>query len=100
MADGFQAAVEWSKKNFEAVKSAATGQVKPDFDWKKSLPDIALIVVCVTVILLAVMFMIKNIMSSGQPAETTQANANTVNNLMQQNLRPADIAYNSIPILT
>jgi hypothetical protein len=97
MPDDFQSALEWSKKNFENLKQqAASIQVKTGFDWKKALPDIALIIMCVTVILLAIMFMIKNFMSPAQTVDNNQA----TNGLMQQNHRPSDIAYNAIPILT
>jgi hypothetical protein len=96
MPDDFQSALEWSKKNFENLKQAATSQVKVEFDWKKSLPDIALIVMCVTVILLAVIFIIKNILTPVAAPDSAQPS----NNIMQQHHRPADIAYNAIPILT
>jgi len=96
MPDDFQSALEWSKKSFENLKQAATSQAKPDFDWKKALPDIALIVMCVTVVLLAIIFVAKNILTPAATPDISQPS----NNLMQQNHRPSDIAYNAIPILT
>ena len=132
--DGFQSALEWSKRNNEllrqkaaavppssslsssigggggasavganAAHAAVAAGGKVAFDWKKSLPDIALIVVCVTVVMLALIFMVKNLMASKSGEQQTvtsgTSNQSAVDGLMRQNHRPADIAQNAIPIL-
>ena len=132
--DGFQSALEWSKRNNELLRQKAAAAVPPSsssygggggggagavganaahaavaaggkvaFDWKKSLPDIALIVVCVTVVMLALIFMVKNLMASKSGEQQTvtsgTSNQSAVDGLMRQNHRPADIAQNAIPIL-
>lgn len=134
--DGFQTALEWSKRTNELLRQKAAEQTGPraaggavgasiagagasiaganaaaaanaakvPFEWKKALPDIALIIVCVTVVMLALIFLIKNLMSNNTNEQQAavaggSSNQSVVDSLMRQNHRPADIAQNAIPIL-